>query len=233
MSVVTGIISKSDDDGYIRFGLNDFSSIDSISIDSERYPFFLFSNLTIPHGSKINSARIDFTFVGTGIFNNHVNTIRVFGQSLDHIENIPIGEEYDFLEFETDSEVFFNTETGVSTMQTPNLGNIIQEIVDRPGWSTGNKMMILFESISGDTNFIEGYGSTLDTTPAYMVVDFDYPITTKARSDKNIKQGTSIGFTNKFGDIQTNESSQSGHDFRYLRGRFDDIDYYHKLNEED
>jgi hypothetical protein len=59
---------------------------------------------------------------------------------------------------------------------TPDLKDIIQEVVDRPGWASGNAMMALIldnESLSSDWRSVVGYDSDPTYAPTLNVV-YDY-----------------------------------------------------------
>jgi hypothetical protein len=93
----------------------------------------------IPQGSSIASAVIHFEVISGG--NN--TTFTIYGQDADTGSAPTAGFSLGWTR--TSASVGPNTITGTpSTYNTPDLTAIIQEIIDRPGWSSGNDLSILF-----------------------------------------------------------------------------------------
>ena len=103
-------------------------------------------NVNIPPGASVTSAYIEVTAIHSHSENTDI-TIRC-----EDVDNAPIftlsnGDLSN--RTQTATSVTWNSIpswTGGIVYQTPDLSSIIQEIVDRPGWSSGNSMVIMFES---------------------------------------------------------------------------------------
>jgi len=105
-----------------------------------------FTNVNTVQGTIINSATTTFQVDETG-FTGTVN-LRIYAEDVDdasafsssnlNISNRPLTGNF------TDWTITSQWTPSSSTWTTPNLANIIQEVIDRPGWSSGNDIVILF-----------------------------------------------------------------------------------------
>lgn len=102
-----------------------------------------FQNLSIPHGAIIDSAYIQFTCDET---NSDPCTVEIFGEDINNAQGF----------FELDFNITFRTKTAQSVtwnidswdnsdeagskQRTPDLTQIVQHIVNRPGWVENNCM---------------------------------------------------------------------------------------------
>jgi len=105
-----------------------------------------FQNLNIPHGAIIDSAYIQFTCDET---NSDPSTVEIFGEDINNAQGF----------FELDFNITFRTKTAQSVtwnidswdhedeagqkQRTPDLTQIVQHIVNRPGWVANNCMNFL------------------------------------------------------------------------------------------
>lgn len=101
-----------------------------------------FQNLTIPQGATISSAYITFE---ASVDHSEATRVTFTGQAIDDAPTFDIGS--------TDSDISSRTDTTArvkwtvppwtanTTYQTPDLSAIVQEIVDRSGWTSGNAMV--------------------------------------------------------------------------------------------
>lgn len=129
-------------DGGITTGID----LQDLVLGNENYVGLRFSNVQIPQGTDIASGYVEFT---SSSLQEDTTSLTIYGENSD-----------DALPFNTDS---FNISSRPATSssipwdnlpiwdnqelhRTPDLTSIIQEIVDRPGWSSGNAMVIVFRS---------------------------------------------------------------------------------------
>ena len=145
-------ISQNDDDVEQRYttGVMKFTSSDiELVVDRLAYQVvgLRFNNVNVPSSATIDSAYIQFTVDETDTVTTDI-TIR--GE--DH-DNAPVFENIDF-------NISDRTRTSASAnwmpphwntvgeagpdQQTPDLSAIVQEIIDRPGWSANNSMVFIF-----------------------------------------------------------------------------------------
>lgn len=117
-----------------------------------------FSNLKIPKGVTIKSAQVVFTCDETDnqsgvmtINGEASNNAVTFSKTTNNISNREM----------TSNSVAWTPDSWTTvgaTYETPNIGSVIQEIVDRPGWQEANSICLIFtgsgkrvaESFDGD-----------------------------------------------------------------------------------
>lgn len=136
--------------------------------DNDQVVGMRFQNVLIPNGAIILSATIEFTADEgrTGATN-----LVFSGEASDHAaifvnENSNISSRT----LTTASVAWDNVppwNTVPETHQTPDLSNIVQEIVDRPGWSNGNSMVFIVNG-SGRRN-AESYEGEPTMAPLLII----------------------------------------------------------------
>lgn len=117
-----------------------------------------YSNATIPKGSIVSSAAMGFTFDDAG-FSNGTIKLRIYGIAEDNTDSFtsdPTGRT------KTSNYVDWTMEGPFSDgdeASPPGLSAIIQEIIDRPGWESGNAIGILVLERDSDTKIFVGWVS--------------------------------------------------------------------------
>jgi len=127
-----------------------------------------FTGITIPQGTTISDARIDLVSSSTASGIGPTNTT-IVGQDVDDASVIlapncptsicaPFGTLFFSSTFditsrdETDASVPWNnipvTSSGATISSAPDISSIVQEIVDREGWESGNDMFFRFQNTS-------------------------------------------------------------------------------------
>ena len=105
-------------------------------------------NITIPQGATITSAYIEFTVdeVQTGTPAN----VTFWGEDVDNaavFENVAYNISSAHYNNKTSASVAWNNIPGWDTVgqtkQSPDIKTNIQEIVNRPGWTSGNALVVL------------------------------------------------------------------------------------------
>lgn len=119
---------------------------DNPELGKRRYVGVRFLNVNIPQGAIILNAHIRFLCHD----DDHENTdLTIRGEDIDHALRFDDEEDDISDRSKTAASVIWNDLPNWQkdiTYQTPDIASIIQEIVDRPGWSSGNAMAILFQS---------------------------------------------------------------------------------------
>ncbi|MCP4276038.1 MAG: hypothetical protein GY779_06775, partial [Gammaproteobacteria bacterium] len=138
-------VSNNDDDAAEEYSGAMHVNDDRMDLGKWQYGGVRFLNVNIPQDSTITNAYIDVTARHSHSEDTDI-TIRcedtddatTFTSSVNDISG----------RTETSVSVTWNSIPGWtegSLYQTPDLSSIIQEVVDRPGWSSGNSIVILFE----------------------------------------------------------------------------------------
>jgi hypothetical protein len=123
---------------------------------------FRFQNVTIPQGATIGSASISPNFAGatnTGIstmLGEAADNSATFGTSTNNISGRST----------TTNTASWDTSTVASSgfQPSPDLTAIIQEIVNRSGWASGNALSILFQT--SHATISSGVVNTYDQSPS-------------------------------------------------------------------
>ncbi len=105
-----------------------------------------FNNVTIPRGATILSAYLEFAADET---DNGSTNLTIYGEDHDDASQYT-GSNYDISNrTKTTASVNWNSVAAWNsigqTHQSPDLTTIVQEIVDRSGWSSGNDMAFIIE----------------------------------------------------------------------------------------
>lgn len=153
---------------YFCFGQDNWGII--------RHAFIRFPAVAIPKGSIINSAHITlYAYMDISVGSN-VNA-KVYFNNVDNATAPTNTSEANALAL-TSAVVWHNVESWGeenSAHNTPELKTILQEIVNRSGWSSGNAVMAVIKDDGSSFNNIRFSGGA-DTTGSYrpvLVVSFD------------------------------------------------------------
>lgn len=141
-----------------------------------------FQNVTIPQGSTINSAVVRFVVdaVRTSTF-----TVDIWGDDSDNPSGFPndAGTPSHNISNRTSTTATVSWNVGGSgaaintVVDTTDISTIVQEIVNRVGWSSGNAMVIIFGNPSGTTpREFESYDGEAGDA-ARLVIDYTEPAT--------------------------------------------------------
>ena len=127
---------------------------------------FKFANVTIPQGTIITSAKV--TFQAWSDQATTVCNIRIKGEDID---DAAVFSTYDdfiartrttaYVDWSAISEWTINTD-----YDSPSITTIIQEILDRVGWISGNDLVLFFEN-NGSTGNGNRLPKTYDLTTDY------------------------------------------------------------------
>jgi type IV pilus assembly protein PilY1 len=120
-----------------------------------------FQNLDIPPGAVITSATIQFTAITTTDAATYPTDLLIEGQASDDAPALTITTDYIKNMTPTAQTVAWNAVaswTAGTNYQTVNIGPILQELVNRPGWASGNAAAFRFSG-SGyrEAYAFEGY----------------------------------------------------------------------------
>ncbi len=126
-----------------------------------------FTGLAIPDNAVILNASIQFTAESSGTSGSPSN--RIVGEAADNASTFVEATNNITDRTTTAASVIWNIpswptggESGPA-QQTPDISAIIQEIVDRSGWTSGNALALIFEPNSGDEKRLAW---TYDGSPA-------------------------------------------------------------------
>jgi hypothetical protein len=106
---------------------------------------FFFNNITIPQAATIDAAYTTIVCISTNsddpninIRANDVDNAVDFTSDADVTTRLNSASTSNYTEWST-------TSIGISSVNSPSIIDVIQEVIDRSGWSSGNDMVITFE----------------------------------------------------------------------------------------
>lgn len=149
-------ISSDNDDGYFWSGNSNITGRDEIMFGAilgygPAYTFLKFNNINIPQGSTITEAKFTGTTTNDRMHADYLNgvvSVDIYGNDEDDASAPTNWSQYQSLSKTSASVVWnFPAETWPDNEErvSPDIKTIIQEIVDRPGWESGNSIMIMVE----------------------------------------------------------------------------------------
>jgi hypothetical protein len=126
-----------------------------------------FRNISIPQGSRILNAYLEFEADES---DSGTSNLTIFGENTDYA-NIFSNVDYNISSrSKTAASVNWNnlpSWSKNSTYQTPDISSIIEEIVARPNWESGNPMVILVEGFGA--RVAESYNGESNEAPLLFV----------------------------------------------------------------
>lgn len=142
------VASGSDDaeerisNGSVNLGSTDLELIRDGSNDQE--VGMRFRNVTIPQGATITNVYIEFE---TDETLSEATSVTFYAQDIDDAPTFSISTNNITSRTKTTASVAWNNIPAWNTIsekhQTPNLSSIVQEVIDRPGWSSGNDLVVI------------------------------------------------------------------------------------------
>lgn len=154
MSTLNLAITANGDDGYALTGF--FSNSETVLLTgASTVPigmFLRFLNVTIPPGVTIDSAALDLTAVSSSGTITDVH-IKQKGNDIDDAVAPTDVAGFNAL-VRTTAAVDWDPSawTASTTYTLPDISAIIQEIIDRPGWASGNDILIILDDDGSSTN---------------------------------------------------------------------------------
>ncbi len=135
-----------------------------------------FNSLSVPTGANINSAYITFRAVAADGPNSNsgATTLTIRGQAADNATTF-ITTDYDITNRTTTSASATwspGTWTTGTNYNTVDISSIVQEIVDRAGWASGNSMVIIITGSGSRSTY--AYEGSPSTAPQ-LNISFDSP----------------------------------------------------------
>ncbi len=159
-------VSASSDDAEERSGAMNLTSgdLDMIYQSGDQIVGMRFQNISIEQGAIINSAYIEFTSDSTTP--TGATTLTFYGQAHNNALSFSSNNNDISHRVKTNASVTWASipvwTTWHGKYQSPDLAPIIQEIVDRSGWETGNSLVIIVTgSGKREAESYEGGGADL------------------------------------------------------------------------
>lgn len=152
MSTFTKRVIATNDDTS-RSGSSYFPSDVALTVGGagffgDRYVYVRFTNITLNQGTTITSAKITFQ-ARTGDSNNVLS--KIYGLDVDNVGDFEFGDPTGDTRTTANADWDVNGITGGNNYDTSNIGSIVQEIINRGGWSSGNAIgFVIVNDGTGD-----------------------------------------------------------------------------------
>ena len=166
-------VSASGDDGYHYTANGSMNTTSTLwQIGNPVYETWMrFASVTIPQGATITNAFIR----GIGYTTNAVpGTGNIYAAAVDNA-TAPVTEgDYNALTATTNyvQWAISSTTAGVA-IDSPNLTTVVQEIIDRGGWSSGNALMFMGFGVTASAKSIASYDHATYNPPE-LHVEYTY-----------------------------------------------------------
>jgi len=170
VSLDVRINASTDDAEQTSTGTVNLTDID-LDIDNQQWIGLRFNNVTIPQGAYIISAYVTFRAED----NETVTTnSTIYGQAADNATTFTTASNNISSRARTSASVAWSMASWSSgtNQNTPEIRAVVQEIVNRSGWSSGNSLAVLLQSTTsgGDRDAVTYNANT--TTAALLHVDY-------------------------------------------------------------
>jgi hypothetical protein len=168
MTALNLAVAAQGDDGYASLdGTSDYSATaTSLIVGAPAHPqrygaWMRFLNVTIPAGSTIDTAVLSIEAVS--LFGTLANIrTKVFADDIDTAVAPTTRAEFTALVRTTAGVDWDPAEWVADTIYTaPDLAAVIQEVIDRPGWASGNALQLLWDD-DGTTSSARVSGASFD-----------------------------------------------------------------------
>ncbi len=163
--------SSNDAEEAISGGSMDLTSSDlELGADGStlQYAAMRFNNIAIPQGASILNAYVEFEVDETG---SDPTSVLIKGQATDNAPAFTAANGNISSRARTNAQVAWNNIPPWTTLnakwQTPNLAPIIQEIVSRSGWASGNSIAIILSGSGRRT--AEAYDGEIPAAPRLVI----------------------------------------------------------------
>lgn len=134
-----------------------------------------FLNVTIPQGATINSATLEVYIATTSYDDPHID---IYGEDQDNAGVFTTAANNIQNRTRTTAKVDWDgTGIGTGWETLPDVATLIQEIVNRAGWSSGNALAILFDGMTSVALRFRQWDYSTHTLGAKLAIDYTPPAT--------------------------------------------------------
>jgi len=168
MAIFNTAIAASSDDAAEYAGTVTLNGTGIGFYYSDYYGGFRFTSVTIPQGATIDSATLTLTVASTS--NDNPN-LSIAGQAIDNAPTFATSSNNITTRTKTTASVSWNgTDIGTGAKDSPDIKSVIQEIINRPGWASGNSLALLVRGTTTSNFTVRAY----DFGSAFPALTIDY-----------------------------------------------------------
>ena len=170
MATYSASITASTDDADQASGTVDLTGTTINVNGTGQYAGLRFTNVTIPNAATINTATLDVEIVST---THDDPDLTIYGEATDDAATFAgTSNNISGRTPTTATTVWTATSIGTGVKTSPSIVSIIQEIINRPGWVSGNDIAILMNGRSGASFFRIRTINAGSGSPATLNIDY-------------------------------------------------------------
>lgn len=171
MTIFTTAIAASADDAYESSGSMDLTSGLILVNTANRRGGWRFTNITIPPGSTINSATIEF-YITSGSYDDP--NVTIFCEDVDDAAAFTTTtNDISSRALTSASTPWIASDVGTGAHSTPSFASSVQEVIDRGGWASGNDLVVIITADSSSTLRVASWDSA--NPEAVITIDYTAP----------------------------------------------------------
>lgn len=206
-----------------------------------------FANINIPQGATITSAVLNVSITSTSVDSPYAD---IYANAVDNANDFT-SEASVNNRVRTSAAVLWNqVDVGTGYKPSPNIASVIQEIVNRSGWASGNSIALLLDGkpdqtrvlsfrafdgygIAGSARLVINYSTDPDTTPPIITNIQESSISSSSGTiswitDDSSNSTVNYGLTQSLGSTETDASLVTSHSI-VLTGLNQDTLYYYQI----
>jgi hypothetical protein len=167
VTTLTYQVSSSADDGWQKGWTLDLTSA-FLTVSEQTRPDIgiRFNNINVPQSVLITNARLNLRIGGS--FEGGLITYKVQAEASDNAPPFSTSA-YISLRNKTQASVNWNHQAPYTLgwHTSPNISAVIQEVLNRSGWSVGNSLAIIYNNASGGSSSASCQFLSYDSNPSY------------------------------------------------------------------
>ncbi len=169
MATYSASIAASTDDADQGGSTVDTTGTTLNANNSNQYIGLRFTSVTIPSGSTITAATLDLD-IQSASYDDPDTTI--YGDDTDNASTFTTASNNISGRTATTASVTWTASNiGAGVKPTPDIATVIQEIIDRAGWSSGNALALIIKG-NGTTSFLRTRAYDGTGSPAKLNVTY-------------------------------------------------------------
>lgn len=131
---------------------------------------FRFLNVTVPQGATINTGtKMTVNVVSTAADNP--GGCAVMLEDADNAATFTTASNNITNRTKTSSVTWSGTDIGAGAKDTPDLAALVQKVVNRAGWASGNAMVVIIDGVAGSDMTVTAYDET-PASAATLTIDY-------------------------------------------------------------
>lgn len=158
-TTITASVAATADDGLALSGLNFTNGMNIGTTGS--WGFARFASVAVPQGATITSATLTITAWANG---SGAPDVSLGAVASDNAARPASGTDVTAAPMTTAAVTWSVASRPAAPVNLPDISTIVQEIVNRSGWQSGNAIMVIAKGLGGGNSNVVDKGETLTVT---------------------------------------------------------------------